>query len=38
MKRIKMIQIPYKGAWAAVTDVLAGRVPVYFMNICRACR
>jgi tripartite-type tricarboxylate transporter receptor subunit TctC len=33
MTRIKMVQIPYKGAGAAVTDVLAGRVPVYFMNI-----
>jgi tripartite-type tricarboxylate transporter receptor subunit TctC len=33
MNRIKMVQIPYKGAGAAVTDVLAGRVPVYFMNI-----
>jgi len=33
MNQIKMVQIPYKGAGAAVTDVLAGRVPVYFMNI-----
>ena len=33
MNHIKMIQIPYKGAGAAVTDVMAGRVPVYFMNI-----
>jgi tripartite-type tricarboxylate transporter receptor subunit TctC len=33
MNRIKMVEIPYKGAGAAVTDVLAGRVPVYFMNI-----
>jgi tripartite-type tricarboxylate transporter receptor subunit TctC len=33
MNKIKMVQIPYKGAGAAVTDVLAGRVPVYFMNI-----
>ena len=24
---------PYKGAGAAVTDVLAGRIPIYFMNI-----
>jgi tripartite-type tricarboxylate transporter receptor subunit TctC len=30
---IKMVHIPYRGAGAAVTDVLAGRVPVYFMNI-----
>ncbi|MBI4193566.1 MAG: tripartite tricarboxylate transporter substrate binding protein [Betaproteobacteria bacterium] len=33
MSRISMVHIPYKGAGAAVTDVLAGRVPVYFMNI-----
>ncbi len=33
MNQIKMVQIPYKGAGAAVTDVMAGRVPVYFMNI-----
>jgi tripartite-type tricarboxylate transporter receptor subunit TctC len=33
MSGIKMMHIPYKGAGAAVTDVLAGRVPVYFMNI-----
>jgi len=30
---IRMVHIPYKGAGAAVTDVMAGRVPVYFMNI-----
>jgi tripartite-type tricarboxylate transporter receptor subunit TctC len=33
MSGIKMAHIPYKGAGAAVTDLLAGRVPVYFMNI-----
>jgi tripartite-type tricarboxylate transporter receptor subunit TctC len=33
MSSIKMVHIPYKGAGAAVTDVMAGRVPVYFMNI-----
>ena len=29
----KMIHIPSRGAGAAVADVLAGRVPGYFMNI-----
>jgi tripartite-type tricarboxylate transporter receptor subunit TctC len=33
MSGINMVHIPYKGAGAAVTDVMAGRVPVYFMNI-----
>ena len=33
MSGIKMLHIPYRGAGAAVADVLAGRVPVYFMNI-----
>lgn len=29
----KMTHIPYKGSGAALSDVLAGRVPVYFMNL-----
>ena len=33
MSGIKLVHIPYKGAGAAVTDLLAGRVPIYFMNI-----
>ena len=33
LSKINMVHVPYRGAGAAVTDVLAGRVPVYFMNI-----
>jgi tripartite-type tricarboxylate transporter receptor subunit TctC len=33
MSNIRMVHIPYKGAGAEVTDVMAGRVPIYFMNI-----
>ena len=33
MSKIKLVHIPYKGAGAAATDLLAGRIPMYFMNI-----
>jgi tripartite-type tricarboxylate transporter receptor subunit TctC len=33
MAGIKLVHIPYKGAGAAVTDLVGGRVPVYFMNV-----
>jgi len=30
---IKLVHIPYKGPGAALTDVLGGQVPAYFMNV-----
>ena len=36
MSGIKMVHIPFRGAGAAVTDVMAGRVPIYFMNVLQA--
>jgi tripartite-type tricarboxylate transporter receptor subunit TctC len=36
MSGTKMVHIPFRGAGAAVTDVMAGRVPIYFMNILQA--
>jgi tripartite-type tricarboxylate transporter receptor subunit TctC len=33
MSGIRITHIPYKGAGAAIADVLGGQVPVYFMNI-----
>jgi tripartite-type tricarboxylate transporter receptor subunit TctC len=31
--KVKLAHIPYKGANAAIVDVMSGRVPVYFMSI-----
>ena len=36
LAQVKMTAVPYKGAGAATTDLLSGRVPVYFMNILQA--
>jgi len=36
MSGTRMVHIPFRGAGAAVTDVMAGRVPVYFMNVLQA--
>jgi len=33
MSGIKLIHVPYKGPSAALSDVLNGQVPTYFMNI-----
>jgi putative tricarboxylic transport membrane protein len=33
---VKLVSVPYKGAGPALVDVMAGRVPVYFMNILQA--
>lgn len=33
MSGIQIAHIPYKGAGAAIADVLSGQVPMYFMNI-----
>jgi tripartite-type tricarboxylate transporter receptor subunit TctC len=33
MAGVKMIHIPYKGSGGALADVVAGRVPVYYMNL-----
>ncbi len=33
MSEVRFNHIPYKGAGAALTDVVSGRVPVYFMNL-----
>lgn len=36
MTGIKMTHIPYKGAGPAAIDVLAGQIPIYFMNALQA--
>src|SRR5256886_9175538 len=33
MAGVKMTHVPYKGSGGALADVLAGRVPVYYMNL-----
>ena len=33
MSGIKLVHIPYKGPGAALSDVLSGQVPAYFMNV-----
>src|SRR5258706_4274436 len=33
MAGVRMIHVPYKGSGGALADVLAGRVPVYYMNL-----
>jgi len=33
MTGIKLVHVPYKGPGAALSDVLGGQVPLYFMNI-----
>jgi tripartite-type tricarboxylate transporter receptor subunit TctC len=36
MAGVKLVSVAYKGAGPALVDVMAGRVPVYFMNILQA--
>lgn len=36
MAAVRMTHVPYKGPSAAVTDLISGQVPVYFMNITTA--
>ena len=36
MTGTKMVHIPYKGAGPAAIDVLAGQIPIYFMNALQA--
>jgi tripartite-type tricarboxylate transporter receptor subunit TctC len=33
MAGVRMAHVPYKGSGGALADVLAGRVPVYYMNL-----
>ncbi|MCA3070881.1 MAG: tripartite tricarboxylate transporter substrate binding protein [Rhodocyclaceae bacterium] len=36
LARVQIVHIPYKGAGPAGADVLAGQVPIYFMNLLQA--
>jgi tripartite-type tricarboxylate transporter receptor subunit TctC len=36
LAKVQIVHIPYKGAGPAGADVLAGQVPIYFMNLLQA--
>ena len=35
---VKLLNIPYKGAGPAMTDLLGGQFEIYFGNAARCCR